>query len=43
MIRNHALDFDHPNVPDGSPLKRHVTYCITRDVALRARTLAAAA
>jgi RimJ/RimL family protein N-acetyltransferase len=43
MIRNHALDFDHPNVPDGSPLKRHVTYCITRDVALRARTLAAVA
>jgi RimJ/RimL family protein N-acetyltransferase len=43
MIRNPSLDFDHPNVADGSPLKRHVTYCITRDVALRARMLPTAA
>jgi RimJ/RimL family protein N-acetyltransferase len=24
------LDFDHPAVPDGSPVKRHVTYFIAR-------------
>ncbi len=30
MTRRGALDFDHPNVPDGSPLKRHVTYAIER-------------
>jgi RimJ/RimL family protein N-acetyltransferase len=35
MVRNRALDFDHPLVPDGSPLKRHITYCITRAAALR--------
>lgn len=31
MERRHDLDFDHPNVPEGSPLKRHLTYNITRD------------
>jgi RimJ/RimL family protein N-acetyltransferase len=31
MVRHPNLDFDHPNVPDGSPLKRHVTYSIERD------------
>ena len=25
------LDFDHPRVPDGDPLSRHVTYRITRE------------
>ena len=23
-------DFDHPKVPEGDPLRPHVTYCITR-------------
>lgn len=34
MKRHPELDFDHPNVPDGSPLKRHLTYsraCPGRD------------
>ncbi len=31
MTRHENLDFDHPNVPDGSPLKRHITYSIGRD------------
>jgi RimJ/RimL family protein N-acetyltransferase len=31
MARHFDLDFDHPAVPDGSPLKRHLTYGITRD------------
>ncbi len=26
-----GLDFDHPSVPTGDPLLRHVTYRITRD------------
>ena len=30
MIRQHDMDFDHPNVADDSPLKRHVTYRIGR-------------
>jgi RimJ/RimL family protein N-acetyltransferase len=30
MERHLALDFDHPKVPEGSPLKRHVTYSIGR-------------
>ena len=30
MQRQQDLDFDHPNVPDDSPLKRHITYCIRR-------------
>ncbi len=30
MQRQHHLDFDHPGVPDDSPLKRHIAYCIRR-------------
>lgn len=30
MERQHDMDFDHPNVPEGSPLKRHITYRIKR-------------
>lgn len=30
MTRNPDDDFDHPNVPDGNPLKRHVLYRIRR-------------
>ena len=26
MRRDETMDFDHPSVPDDSPLKRHVTY-----------------
>lgn len=26
MTHDPALDFDHPNVPDGSPVRRHVLY-----------------
>jgi RimJ/RimL family protein N-acetyltransferase len=31
MKRHDDMDFEHPNVPDGSPLKRHITYSIGRD------------
>ena len=31
MARHHDLDFDHPNVPDDSPLKRHIAYSIGRN------------
>jgi RimJ/RimL family protein N-acetyltransferase len=31
MTRHPDLEFDHPNVPDDSPLKRHITYSIRRD------------
>lgn len=37
MIRHADLDFDHPNVPDGDPLKQHITYSIGRDEPVRAR------
>jgi len=30
MRRDPADDFDHPSLPDGSPLRRHVLYRITR-------------
>lgn len=30
MVRDAAGDFDHPLVPDGSPLKRHILYRIVR-------------
>nr|WP_279588177.1 GNAT family N-acetyltransferase [Sphingomonas japonica] len=30
MVRDIDGDFDHPVVPDGSPLKRHVTFRIAR-------------
>ena len=32
MIRDPAGDFDHPDVADGSPLKRHLTYRIARPI-----------
>jgi len=32
MVRNPADDFDHPRVPDGSPLKRHVLYRQSRSL-----------
>lgn len=31
MWHDEAGDFDHPNVADGSPLKRHVLYRISRE------------
>jgi RimJ/RimL family protein N-acetyltransferase len=30
MIRRPDLDFDHPRVPDGNPLKRHIVYLADR-------------
>jgi RimJ/RimL family protein N-acetyltransferase len=30
MVRMEDGDFDHPNVPDGSPIKRHISYYIDR-------------
>lgn len=30
MERHADLDFDHPNVPDESPLKRHIAYSISQ-------------
>ena len=30
MIRMPALDFDHPRLPDDSPLRRHIVYTIAR-------------
>ncbi len=30
MMRHLDMDFDHPNVADGSPLKPHITYSIAR-------------
>ncbi|HKF48281.1 MAG TPA: GNAT family N-acetyltransferase [Terracidiphilus sp.] len=32
MTRNPAEDFDHPNLPESHPLRRHVLYRITRPV-----------
>ncbi len=32
MARDRAADFDHPAVPDDSPLKRHVVYRIARPI-----------
>jgi RimJ/RimL family protein N-acetyltransferase len=31
MARHPELDFDHPNVPEGSPLKPHIAYSIGRN------------
>lgn len=28
-----ALDFDHPRIPEGHPLRRHVLYRLTSGVA----------
>lgn len=30
MARVHGDDFDHPNVPAGNPIRRHITYRIAR-------------
>lgn len=30
MVRQHDLDFDHPGLPDGDPLRPHITYEIHR-------------
>jgi ribosomal-protein-alanine N-acetyltransferase len=30
MIRDEAGDFDHPRIPEGHPLRRHVLYRMTR-------------
>jgi RimJ/RimL family protein N-acetyltransferase len=37
MVRHFDLDFDHPHLPDDNPLKRHLTYGITRDSFFNAR------
>ena len=37
MVYEPALDFDHPQVPADSPLLRHVTYRIGRDIWVRNR------
>ena len=31
MTHNSSEDFDHPNLPEGHPLRRHVLYRINRD------------
>ena len=36
MTRDHGADFDHPAVPDGDPLKRHIVYRIARPISRRA-------
>lgn len=36
MRRDHGDDFDHPAVPDGSPLKHHIVYRIARPTSPRA-------
>ena len=38
MTRHPELGFDHPNVPEGSPLKRHVTYSVDRAIWAAARS-----
>jgi RimJ/RimL family protein N-acetyltransferase len=30
MTRDPAEDFDHPDLPEGDPLRRHVLYRISR-------------
>lgn len=30
MRRDFAADFDHPNVPEGSPIRRHILYRLRR-------------
>jgi RimJ/RimL family protein N-acetyltransferase len=34
MTHNPADDFDHPNLPEGHPLRRHVLYCLAARDAL---------
>ena len=31
MTHDPALDFDHPRIAEGDPLRRHVTYSISRE------------
>jgi ribosomal-protein-alanine N-acetyltransferase len=31
MTHDPAEDFDHPNLPEGHPLRRHVLYRIDRE------------
>jgi hypothetical protein len=31
MTRNSADDFDHPNLPEGHVLRRHVLYRLSRE------------
>ncbi|MEO6940139.1 MAG: GNAT family protein, partial [Candidatus Kapaibacterium sp.] len=31
MSRNTADDFDHPRVPEGHPLQRHLVYRLTKE------------
>ncbi|MEO5494122.1 MAG: GNAT family N-acetyltransferase [Sphingomonas sp.] len=38
MRRDHGGDFDHPAVPDGSPLKRHIVYRLARPLTSRPAT-----
>lgn len=40
MSRDPADDFDHPNVPVGSPIRPHVLYRLTRDSWLASRSTA---
>lgn len=35
MQRDLGADFDHPGVPDGNPLKRHILYRIARPISRR--------
>jgi RimJ/RimL family protein N-acetyltransferase len=37
MVRDPDADFDHPSLPEGSPLRRHVLYRIRASQALPAR------
>lgn len=37
MVRAEADDFDHPGVPEGHPLKRHVLYRLRREIWRRHR------
>lgn len=36
MVRLADGDFDHPGVPDGSPLKRHISYRVDRPLGVKA-------
>ncbi|MGK6306121.1 GNAT family N-acetyltransferase [Variovorax sp. DT-64] len=42
MVRTPSDDFDHPLVPAGHPLKRHVLYRLSKQAWLRTRELAVA-
>ena len=36
MIRDPAADFEHPRVPEGNPLRKHVLFRIHRERVARA-------